>query len=354
MTAFTVYDPATGNTQSLINAITASTSHLNVLPGSVTLVSGATSENLSSVSFYDGSIANLGIGAGLLLTSGDSTPPTSNTSTSYSNSLTPSATDADLAAAVQAGFSSAGDVEDATSLQFQFTTDSAAITGVQFDLIFGSDEYPEFCDTSFVDIAGVFVNGVNYALFGGHTNQPLSIISNNLSAGNFRDNSASVIGIEYDGISTKLTIVAPVTQGTNTIKIAIGDTGDQIYDSGLFVSNLHGVNYSGTGLVLPITGTDGNETITGSDFNEYLQGMDGNDTLYGGLGNDIIDGGSGQDLANMNGNKQDYTITKSNGVFYLTGPDGSDQLLNIENLHFDNQTLNLVKLVNDAGDQGII
>ena len=89
------------------------------------------------------------------MTSGDGNPALSNTSSRYSVELTPLETDASLAQAVQRAFKLAGEVQDASTLEFQFTVNNPALTGIRFDLGFGSDEFPEFVDFSFVDIASV-------------------------------------------------------------------------------------------------------------------------------------------------------------------------------------------------------
>ena len=91
---------------------------------------------------------------------------------------------------------------------------------------------------SYVDIAAILVNGKNAAFFAGDTKKPLSVLDDNL--GYFQDNTAGGIAIEYDGISNKLTVIAKVQEGENTIKIAIADTGDAIHDFGIFIANLRG------------------------------------------------------------------------------------------------------------------
>jgi len=219
MSAFTLYNPTTHTTSSLASALLSAAPGVTINTGSITLKygtgsdfsSGGTTTDTTSIAFYDGTISSLGIGPGLLLTSGDGDPPVSNTQSSYGVTLTPSETDTDLNTTVHGAFPSAGDVEDATVLEFDFTISDASLSSVKFDLVFGSDEYPEFKDSSFVDIAGVYINGVNYALFNNRADQPLSILSSNLSAGNFRDNASSAIPLEYDGISNLLTVIAPVT-----------------------------------------------------------------------------------------------------------------------------------------------
>ena len=76
---FTVFDPLTGSLSTLVNGILATNSGIVVDAASISLrLSGP-----GAVSQYDATVgAPLGIGAGLLLTSGI-TPGTSNTSTWY-------------------------------------------------------------------------------------------------------------------------------------------------------------------------------------------------------------------------------------------------------------------------------
>ncbi len=294
-----------------------------------------------------GRLPNLGIGAGLLLTSGDGNPPASNTQPSYGVSLAPSETDSDLNTSVHAAFPEAGDVEDATVLTFDFTVSNASLSSIKFDLIFGSDEYPEFKDSDFVDIAGVYINGVNYALFNNQANQPLSVLGTNFATGNFRDNENSTIPVEYDGLSNLLTVIAPIKQGSNTIKIAIGDTGDPIYDSGLFIGNLRAVDFFGSGLALETKGTDSADSFQGADFNESFDLGGGNDIASGGKGDDVLNGGNGFDAAIFSGNFSTYDLSKLFTENVITGPDGKDSLVDIEFGLFDND---LFAFNTNAGD----
>ncbi|MEG3436087.1 choice-of-anchor L domain-containing protein [Pannus brasiliensis CCIBt3594] len=236
----------------------------------------------SSVNFGTTSTSSYVLGSGILLTTGDGNPALTNTSSSYSVANgTPG--DADIEGIIQNVFPGAGVTGDAAVLELSFTTSANAGT-ISLDVMFGSDEYPEWADTSFVDIAGILVDGVNYGLFNQNPNQPLSILSQNVIDGNLTDNTAGILSIEYDGISSPLRVIAALNAGTShTIKIAIADTGDQVYDSGLFVSNLHLGNQSG--------GNNGVSLIN----NDNLYGGNGNDDLEGGIGDDYLDGGTGFD-----------------------------------------------------------
>ncbi|HIJ90339.1 MAG: choice-of-anchor L domain-containing protein [Desulfobulbaceae bacterium] len=338
MSVFTLYNPATHSLSSLTGALLSASSGITVDAASISLKYGSgtayddyyTPRTTSSISFYDGSISSLGVGAGLLLTSGDGDLPQSNSQSGYGVSLDPSETDTDLSATVHSAFSSAGEVQDATVLQFQFTVSSSTTQSVQFDLVFGSDEYQEYSNSSYVDIAGVYINGVNYALFNNSASQPLSILEGNLLSGNFRDNASGTLPLEYDGISNKLTIVAPTTLGTNTIKIAVADTGDQDLDSGLFIANLRAVDYAGNGLALETTATSSADWITGNNFNDVIDLGDSDDIVNGGLGDDLLNGGSGYDAALFSADLSQYTLAPTSNGFAINGPDGQDVLVDVE------------------------
>ena len=289
MATFNAYTGAGDTT--LVNALLAPSSGITILSSSITLqASGQT-----AVNYYDGSLAGLGIGSGLLLTSG-TTPGTSNTvgwfgtdnsTTVFNNG------DVDVNAVVNTVFQTQS--YDATTLEFDFTADATA-TSVSFDLVFGSDEYPEWVD-QFVDCAVVMVNGVNYAYFNHDPLAPLSVVSSNLAAGYFQDNAGNVLPIEYDGVSHVLKIVAPINAGqVNHIKIGIADTGDHIYDSGIFIANFSAGNIPGSGVVSQTSGTTGDDTLLGSSKAEYFDLQSGSDTVYAGAGDDIVVAGSGNDV----------------------------------------------------------
>jgi len=300
LTNMNVYTPVTGTNAErgakLLSALLAPNPGFTILPASVTTTGIA-----AAVSTYEavsiGSAINLGAGA--LLTSGDGTPPLTNTSTSYGVG-NGTAGDADLTAAAKQAFTGAGATSDVASLSF--TLDAAQAGNIRFKVVFGSDEYPEYSNTSYVDIAAVFVNGKNYAYFGGNVERPLSVIQGNLT-GNFINNQSKTLPIEYDGISNVLTITAPVTAGLNTIKVAVGDTGDSRYDSALWISELGVTGTTSTGiklLITPPTNPDGANVLatTGGALDEEFQGFAGADSISAGGGNDVLDGGADNDLLN--------------------------------------------------------
>ena len=271
---------------------------------------------------------------GVFLTSGG-VPPTTNTETGYTVShSTPG--DPDLDASASQAFSGAGNTQDAAIVEFTFDTPAPGSLG--FQVAFGSDEFPEFSDSSYVDIAAVYVNGVNHALFNGDPAQPLSVIDTNLSLGNFIDNTSGEYGTEYDGFAPSLVVFAPVVAGTNTVKIAIADTGDTALDSGLFISNLNLNSTGASGTFVPVQGSNDPDNIVGSDAPEAFSLGDGNDSVAPGLGTDSIDIGGGANtiigtLADLNGDVvvnfgEDDKLTYE-GAFFTTGGSEKPRALSV-------------------------
>jgi VCBS repeat-containing protein len=88
-----------------------------------------------------------------------------------------------------------------------------------------------------------------------------------------------------------------------------------------------------------LDGGKGNDELVGGLGNDRLKGGKGDDLLFGGAGNDEIDGGKGFDTAVFGGTIESYSLSfKSHGDMKGTviGPDGTDRLMNVELLRFDN------------------
>lgn len=356
MTAFVAYDGV--NVNALIAKLLASNSRLAVDPASIKVAYGTggfagDGEAFTSLGYYDGSIP-LGMAGGLVLSSGDISPPLSNTQSSYSGSFDTDTLDEQMNSVAQAAFSGAGVTRNVTAIEFEFVSTDLFYTGLSLELMFASDEFPEFSDTSYVDIAAVFLNGQNIGLFNGQPDQPLSVISKNLDLGNFRNNLDGTLPIEYDGISYKLGINAPLQPGVNKIKIAVADTGDTAYDSSLFVANLKATQYGGAGLTPVIegagliNGTSNNETFVGSDNDDQINPGDGNDIVFAGGGNDTIiggqgdnqiDGGDGYDKVIYQKTKKEMYIKPGANDTVKVG-ENSDVLLNIEEIVATNGVFN--------------
>ena len=133
--------------------------------------------------------------------------------------------------------------QDASVLTFNFVPDASVIS---FKYVFSSDEYNEYVGAGFNDIFAFLVNGNNCATVGG---LPVSV--DTINGGNpigtgainpllYRNNSPNpgpaTIDTKMDGLTTVLTCTAAVTLNqTNTMRLSIGDVGDGVYDSNVFI-----------------------------------------------------------------------------------------------------------------------
>lgn len=255
------------------------------------------------------------LSGGILLTTG-AFPGDTNTQSGFSETLGTNG-DTDLDAVAQAAFDGSGTTFDASVIEFEVNITDPTVDGFSFDLVFGSEEFPEFSNSNFVDVGAVFVNGQNVALFNDDPSQPLSVIDDNLVNGNFINNSGEMgpfmpddgeggefeefegegpggpfeidlgesgnFATELDGFSNVLTIRAGLEQGLNTIKIGVADTGDTILDSILYVTNFNILTdgATGGGVLQVVDGTDDDDMLEASLASEEINLFDGQDMVIG-------------------------------------------------------------------------
>ncbi|HAA44633.1 MAG: hemolysin-type calcium-binding protein [Halomonas sp. 54_146] len=298
--AFTLYDSSTMSADDLINAMISDINGISLVSGSANYI-GADNATSTFESFDFGGPVRMN-NSGVLLTSGDGAPPLSNTESSYTvGHGTPG--DSQFNAIAQAAFGGAGTTRDAAILEFSFTVDDPSVQSISFDLIFGSEEFPQFIDSNYVDIAAVLVNDINYGLFDGNEERPLSVIGANIEDGNLLDNGTgypndswpydTVYDIEYNGISPRLTINIPL-DGSDVydVRIGVADTGDTSLDSGLFVSNFQTSTSGAGGLLVNVTASPEGGLLTPAGPNTA--------TLFeGGSGDDIMLGSTAADIYNL-------------------------------------------------------
>ncbi len=239
----------------LINAVQAPTSGINVIAGTESFqgkIGDGTNPNTAQSATYtgfslvptSGSTPTLILPNGILLTSGTANLPTSNTANNFSNNLAQPGSGSNAALSTLSG----KNTFDSNAISFNFTLSDPKDISVEADFIFGTDEFPT---QSVTDIFGFFVDGVNYAKF-----PDGSLISNPVGgATNFINNpvGGGLYPIEYNGLSQHFTVVGLLnpTLTTHTIQIAVADTNDNIFDSGVFIGNLKGSNAGGGGIITP-------------------------------------------------------------------------------------------------------
>lgn len=106
-------------------------------------------------------------------------------------------------------------------------------------LTFASEEYLEYVGSGFNDAVGIFVNGQPAELMVGDGEITINNINDTSNSNLYVDNAASddTHNTEMDGFTVTLTVKAPVNPGeVNSIKIAIADAGDSMYDSNLLIA----------------------------------------------------------------------------------------------------------------------
>lgn len=106
---------------------------------------------------------------------------------------------------------------------------------VSFNVVFGSEEYPEFVDSSYIDGFGMFLNGTNIAAVGG---SPVNIKHPAMTD--------AITGTELNGVlapgrNPVLTFSGLVNQTGNTLRFIVADTSDGILDTTVYFSALQGV-----------------------------------------------------------------------------------------------------------------
>lgn len=119
---------------------------------------------------------------------------------------------------------------DVTELIVQFDMQSG-FDNVRFNVVFGSEEYPEYVEIGYFDGFGMFLNGTNVAFVASH---PVNITHPAMD---------DLAGTELDGVlapggNPLLTFGGAANPTGNTLRFLIGDRDDPILDSTVYVSGL--------------------------------------------------------------------------------------------------------------------
>lgn len=212
-------------------------------------------ENGAYGTFLAGDDTDLGLDQGLLLTSGlaaDVAAPAGGVNISTGNG-TLGDDDLDYLSSLGNGSPS----NDACIVELDVFV---ATNELNFEYVFGSEEYPEFVGGTFNDIFAFLVSGpgivgdpminnqLNIATLPG-TMDPVEINSvNNSTNWQYYRNNEDGQSVAYDGLTSdflgvkkSLTATVNVTPcETYHLKLAVADRGDNILDSGVFIGELKG------------------------------------------------------------------------------------------------------------------
>jgi gliding motility-associated-like protein len=242
------------------------------LVNNVLMGQGMTAYNISSYGasiqrgFFSNGGTAIGIDSGLVMCSGNVTNIMTSTgataSTAIANGAGQGAGDADLLSVAQSVPSLIGQsfnvysTWDACIINFDFVPSGDT---VEFNYVFGSDEYTTWINTSYNDVFGFFLSGPG--INGSYSNSavnvatvpntspalPISIstIHPNLN-GTYYNTGGSLLA--YNGYTDVMTAILAV-QACDTfhMKLGVADGSDKILDTGVF---LEAGSFQATGLVV--------------------------------------------------------------------------------------------------------
>ncbi len=243
-------------------------------PGAIVLNPQITGMATSYGVFTGGNSTNIGIGQGIILTSGNANIPSSNTQSPWSTGYY-SPGDPLLAFA--------GTTNDACRFEFDVVAYDSSLT---FNYVFGSEEYNDWVGTSFNDAFGFFISGPGIA-----GQQNIALLPNgqqvtiaNVNCGNGGQyyvcndwwdpfgggcttqcpTTQAQTSVEYDGFTVMLTAQANVTPcDTYHLILVIADVADAAYDSGVLIGNL----IAGTNLTTSVS-----DSLPGLDNTTLMEG----------------------------------------------------------------------------------
>jgi len=187
--------------------------------------------------FSNGGTTNVGLQSGVIMSTGNANiaiGPNNSGGSGFNNT---GVSDPELANLVTTA------IHDAAVFEFDFVPIADTVS---FRYVFASEEYEEFVGGSYNDVFGFFISGPNPA-GGVYNNLNMATIPNTATAVSINNvnqninttyyfNNDNGITIQYDGITVVLeawTVVTPCV--TYHFKAAIGDAGDGILDSGVFL-----------------------------------------------------------------------------------------------------------------------
>lgn len=139
--------------------------------------------------------------------------------------------------------------------------------------VFASEEYPEYINSQFNDVVGVWVNGVSVPMTVNGGTASVNNINGATQQNLFVNNQTDAYNTEMDGFTVTLSLSIPVIPGVqNTIRIGIADVGDATYDSNLLIA--------GDSIQTAVIARDDSETM-GANGTRIIEVLD-NDTATAG------------------------------------------------------------------------
>lgn len=266
-------------------------------------------------------------------------------STGYAKSFTQSSGDPNRATNTSTNTSGVNNNADFNALAGTSTYDASWLdvdfipTGnvMTMQFSFSSEEYPEYINSAYNDVFGVWVNGSHVPISVGNGNTSVTNINGANNANLVVSNTNDAYNTEMDGFTITMTLTIPVNVGVlNSIRIGVADATDSNYDSNVLIA--------GNSIQTTLVAIDDVQTM----FPDQTKILDV-------LGNDV------------NATGGTLTITHLNGVAVIAGqtvnlPSGEQVTLNADGtltVHTDHDvdTVNFtyeIKSSTGANDVGFV
>lgn len=197
-----------------------------------------------SIAFFEGANAELGLNAGIFLSTGDVNSAIGPNDSEATSGIASDGGDSDLTAITTA------EINQQSLIEMDIVPDNSMLN---FKYVFASEEYCEFVNSTFNDVFGFFVsgpgisgpysnNGINIAMLPDGSAAAINSVNHLMNDQFFVGNSTScgtgVINnfISFDGMTVTMDASLDVVPGeTYHVRIGVGDAGDGIFDSGVFI-----------------------------------------------------------------------------------------------------------------------
>ena len=125
---------------------------------------------------------------------------------------------------------------DASFLEIDLIPDPG-VNFVTIEFVFSSEEYPEFSNSIYNDLVGVWADGTLVPLAAGSGVASVTNINQSGDINLFNSNTNDEFNTEMDGFTVSMSFVIPVNPGVvNTLKIGIADVGDSAFDSNVLIA----------------------------------------------------------------------------------------------------------------------
>ncbi len=210
---------------------------------SIVISNVTTTGSSSNIAFFDAGGTDLGLDAGIVFCNGE-VNNIAEAADFFTSGSTGTSGDVDID--LMSSMSGSPLSQDAIAIEFDFTV--MANDTLDFNYVFGSEEYPEYVNSSFNDAFAFFISGPGSTgpfsnnannistIPGGTTEVAINSVNDMSNSQYYVDNSAGQ-HIVYDGFTTSLpaSFIA-VANETYHVKMVIADRGDSSFDSGIFLS----------------------------------------------------------------------------------------------------------------------